>query len=446
VKHTKHHRRACLALLLLTLAHGVSADAQPQPITLSWDASPEASVTGYIVFVGSASGMYDEQYDVGPHTTFVYGSAALGRPYFFAVAAYTGSEIGQRSEEVLFLGGAPAPNDNAAAADQPPIAERRVKNSRLLCPGTSNSGCYAIEPIADLHADVSALTPLPDGRVLFVQDGRYVRIVDGSVVVAESALAIETASTRVTGLAVDPFFAQNRFVYVAEVDTRYDRSRALNIVRYRELANILAEPAPIVTGLPLPAAGDAALAMDGSRRLYIAVPPAAPGTFGSTSPYEGTVLQFEPDGTVARERRAGSPVLVRSNLQPGSLVWSGALNELWLAGSTAAGETSLMRVPLAGNPSQWPRVATEVAALSDATAVFGSPPTTSNDLLVLRQSGEVLRLALSSGGVRTVQDVSAEELGGHATTGAVTNDGMYLALTPADTGTSVSSLVRLQRR
>jgi hypothetical protein len=445
VKHPKHHRHACLAFLLLTLAYGGSADAQPPQITLAWDASPEASVSGYVVYVGSASGVYDEQYDVARDTTFVYSNATVGRPYFFAVAAYAGSEVGERSDELFFLAGAPTIAGAAALAELEPIEHHKIGNSHLLCPTTNNSGCYTIEPVAAIRGEISALTPLQDGRLLFIQDGRYVRVVDGDVVVGEPALAIETATTRLVGLVLDPLFARNRFVYVGEIETRFDQRRALSIVRYRELANVLAERAPIVTGVPLPAAGDAALAMDGSRRLYVAIP-GAPGTFGSTSPYDGKVLQFEPDGTVARERRAASPVLAAGSLLPGSLVWSGALNELWLAGSSAAGETSVMRIPLAADPSQLRRLSTEVASLSDVTAVFASPTTTSSDLILLRESGEVLRVAVSSGGVRTVEDMSAEQIGGHAMSGAVTNDGMYFALAPADTDTSLSSLVRLRRR
>ena len=84
----------------------VSAVGQARPVTVEWDASPEPAVAGYIVYVGHASGSYDEQYDVGAHTSFVYTKADPGRAYYFAVAAYApGPIVGPRSEEVLFFAG-----------------------------------------------------------------------------------------------------------------------------------------------------------------------------------------------------------------------------------------------------------------------------------------------------------------------------------------------------
>jgi hypothetical protein len=75
--------------------------AAADTLTLMWDPSPDTSVAGYLVYVGTQSGVYGTAYDVGNMTSFAYPSAAAGQPYYFAVAAYfPGPVIGARSTEV----------------------------------------------------------------------------------------------------------------------------------------------------------------------------------------------------------------------------------------------------------------------------------------------------------------------------------------------------------
>ena len=78
--------------------------AQVPAVTLAWDSISGEGVAGYIVYVGTTSGSYTEQYDAGNRTTFVYSHGSVGTPYYFAVAAYTHDRtVGPRSEEVMFL-------------------------------------------------------------------------------------------------------------------------------------------------------------------------------------------------------------------------------------------------------------------------------------------------------------------------------------------------------
>jgi hypothetical protein len=95
------HKRsiACLAFLCtMTAAQSVGADT----LTLMWDPSPDTTVAGYVVYVGTQSGVYSASYDVGRTTAFAYSSAAPGQPYYFAVASYApGPVLGVKSAEVL---------------------------------------------------------------------------------------------------------------------------------------------------------------------------------------------------------------------------------------------------------------------------------------------------------------------------------------------------------
>jgi hypothetical protein len=87
----------CAAVVILAAATSARADT----IELGWNPSPDASVAGYIVYVGRAPGTYNETYDVGNTTVYTYPSAVGGQRYYFAVAAYDRQLIvGPKSQEL----------------------------------------------------------------------------------------------------------------------------------------------------------------------------------------------------------------------------------------------------------------------------------------------------------------------------------------------------------
>ena len=88
---------ACLFLLMLLISRSTSAGS----LTLAWDPTPDPSVIGYVVYVGTTSGLYTESVDVGPATTFSMTNAVDGCTYYFAVASYAkGPLVGPPSAEV----------------------------------------------------------------------------------------------------------------------------------------------------------------------------------------------------------------------------------------------------------------------------------------------------------------------------------------------------------
>ena len=91
-----------LALVpLCVLALTVVRPAEADPISVMWDPSPDADVEGYVVAVGTQSGVYTANYDVGNTTSFVFPDAVAGQPYYFSVAAYVpGPLLGPLSTEV----------------------------------------------------------------------------------------------------------------------------------------------------------------------------------------------------------------------------------------------------------------------------------------------------------------------------------------------------------
>jgi hypothetical protein len=248
------------------------------------------------------------------------------------------------------------------------------------------------------------------------------------------------------------------------VDTRSDGSRELNIVRYREVQNVLAEGAVIVAGLPVPPVGDAPFTIDSARRLYVAAP-ATLTSYRNASPYGGMVLRFESDGTVSRDSHAGSPVLARGYARPTSLVWSSAGNELWLAGSGAEWTGVLARIPLASDSTEesaeesaeWPRVpkTIAVAASSPIVALFSVSELTrdasavksgSGTLLLVDEVRGVFRINVQPEGGIAAEPVLANALVGEPTSAALDGGDIYIALTIANSHFSPSSqIVRLRR-
>ena len=91
--------KSILYALLLCIAGAL--DATAGVLTLQWDPTPDSSVAGSTVYVGLAPGQYSTSFNVGNQLRFVYDDAQPGRLYYFAVAAYTSSNIvGPLSAEV----------------------------------------------------------------------------------------------------------------------------------------------------------------------------------------------------------------------------------------------------------------------------------------------------------------------------------------------------------
>ena len=67
---------------------GFARVAAADTLTLLWNLNPEPEVTGYTVYIGTQSGVYDQTVDVGNTDTYVFPDAVPGQRYYFALAAY----------------------------------------------------------------------------------------------------------------------------------------------------------------------------------------------------------------------------------------------------------------------------------------------------------------------------------------------------------------------
>lgn len=85
------------ALLILTV---FAQQAPAACVTLAWDPNAEATVAGYRVGYGTASGSYSSTVDVGNWTSVNISGLETGRTYYFACKAYdtTGKESAYSAE------------------------------------------------------------------------------------------------------------------------------------------------------------------------------------------------------------------------------------------------------------------------------------------------------------------------------------------------------------
>ena len=113
----RHRCGVALGLFLLVFA---GVDASAEPLTLTWDPNPDASVKGYVVYVGNASRRYSSSVDVGSSTSFNLPELDQSQRYYFAVASYDhNGTAGEPSVELLWGQGPPVNQDPPVSLGPP---------------------------------------------------------------------------------------------------------------------------------------------------------------------------------------------------------------------------------------------------------------------------------------------------------------------------------------
>ncbi len=120
-----------------------SAPPAPSDVTLAWNPSPTAEVSGYRLYFGPASRFYTNVLDVQQQTSVTVSRLREGSTYFFAVTSYTVDGL-----ESDFSGEVPytVPFQNRARLS---IAPGAGTNLTLRCSGVPNES-YEILVSADL--------------------------------------------------------------------------------------------------------------------------------------------------------------------------------------------------------------------------------------------------------------------------------------------------------
>lgn len=319
-----------IVLVGVTPAHGGT-------LTVAWDPSPDPTVMGYRVYVGTTSGAYSEIYDVGNVTTFVY-NAAEGTTYYFTVAAYApGPVVGPRSSEVAASSGGPGDATSfwsavwaarSVASGLPRLTSPAGRISHLSTCNMPAELCEAAQPIARVVPTGTTAAASDDGRVFVIDGGRRLRIMTARGL-ARGSLIIAGRSTSLNQVAIDPTFARTGFVWVSETHTSADGRRTFTVARYRVVKNRAGERAEIVPEIALPPSGDALFGIGASGDIYVAVP----GFASASQPFWGTVLRFIVDGSVPEASRTSSPVIGAGYTFPHAIALDPVGERVWLSGA-----------------------------------------------------------------------------------------------------------------
>jgi hypothetical protein len=407
----------CLVAALWGVSGAAQSNTQFWPravgpfITVAWEPSPDPSVVGYIVYVGTESRGYTRAFDVGNRTSFVYPYAAANRRHFFAVAAYSsGRFAGGLSDEVSGFGRLVPP-----AGYVPDFNITPLGTGGAFSQCVAGVSCLQAATVSASDRRISALASSSEGQVWFVEDQQIFMIdVDGTVNRIKQPSG--RRRSQVDGLAIDPRFGAAHYIYVEAIERLQDGSRELTISRYREVMQTLRDRAVIVSGIRLPATGNAPFTVDDSGRVFVAVPRDQSGP----RPHNGVVFGVQADGTYVK-RPSGSPMSWRGLSNPSGLVWDPEGRALWLSGANRAGIAMVERLPM--------------TSLTDVPRV----PTTDarRYLLVAGPGGRLLRIDRRAAGAEPVL------LGGSENVTAVTGAGRDVVFAATHSIASGSRIVAI---
>jgi aldose sugar dehydrogenase len=198
----------------------------------------------------------------------------------------------------------------------------------------------------------------PDGRLFVTERPGRVRILENGQLLPAPALTLDGLYTQdesgVLGLALHPGFATNGLVYV--VYTAQGRGGPVaRLVRYREVANTLGEPAVLLDDVP------AANIHNGSRvrfgpdgALYVTFGDVArPSVAQDVASLNGKVLRLNDDGTTPRSNPFGSPVWSWGHRNPQGLDWHPGTGDLFETEHGQVGNDEI-NVIEAGRNYGWP--------------------------------------------------------------------------------------------
>ena len=291
------------------------------------------------------------------------------------------------------------------------------------------------------------LAVTPDQRVLVAQRLGDVRIVSNGLLQTRPAVTLDDVwsgdGAGLLGIAIDPAFSQNHYVYVV-----YTTVSGFRVARFREVAGTLGERAILLDGISTSAQASAALRFGPDGKLYVSFDDGGDASrAGDLGSFNGKVLRVNADGSVPSDQAGLTPVFVADVGAARAFDWA-PRGDFWIAEGRADGSGLLDAVTDEPRTGRRGRIVARYR-LPDgrvpSSAFFyrgGLIKEWTGDLLIaLPDSGQLVRLQLDpADGTRVVtSEIVLDTAAGRirAVTGStdglvyLANDEQLLTLSPA---------------
>ena len=259
-----------------------------------------------------------------------------------------------------------------------------------------------------------AIDFLPDGRMIFTERKGTVSTFDGTEVSVVAEINVsEVSESGLLGIAVDPDFDTNNFVYVYY--THDTGNRVSRFVLGQKLDNeiILLDDIPSAR---FHDGGRIAFGPDG--KLYITTGDATvPSSAQDLDSLAGKILRMNMDGTVPEDNPFGNYVYSYGHRNPQGLAWHPVTGELFAAehGPVRNDEVNII---VKGSNYGWPLVQCEPSEYDDPLRCYdeftlapGGIAFYNNDLYIAGLRGNQLRKIVFDGKTIVKEEALLTDLG-----------------------------------
>ena len=182
-----------------------------------------------------------------------------------------------------------------------------------------------VETVADNLTIPWSMDWTPDGTILFTERNGSLRAVENGDLIPEPllSLSVGTVEGGMLGLAVDPNFVDNNYIYIYYTYNEF-LSTSNKVVRYQYVDGQVSEDKVLIEGIPGGPFHDGGRIQFGpDGKLYIATGDAGdPNHSQNIGSVAGKILRINPDGTIPEDNPwENSPVYSIGHRNPQGFDW-----------------------------------------------------------------------------------------------------------------------------